>query len=52
MDEYDDDDCDVHTLPDDYEDSVVSDDGLGEFESTQGCSYCGHWQCSGCGGAM
>lgn len=52
MDEYDEGSCDMHDLDWDYEGSVVSDDGLGEFYSAQGCSYCGNWQCSGCGGAM
>ena len=26
------------------------DDGNGEFDETEGCSYCGYWQCSGCSG--
>ncbi len=24
-----------------------SDDGNGEYDSSEGCSYCGFWQCAG-----
>ena len=26
------------------------DDGGGQYDPSEGCSYCGHWQCSGCTG--